>query len=158
MTAEQMWHAYCESSGVSEQTPYSAWAFCGGGAVGDELAQLVLAGTKTATASALLAFELEKEPLPEVGEYSVILFDSGEAAGVICDTKVTLVPFDEVSGAHAYREGEGDRSLAYWKKVHREAFTPDFEAAGKPFDEHGLCVLEEFALLYPAITMQKGRR
>ena len=35
MTAEQMWHAFCESSGVSEQTPYSAWAFCGGGAVGD---------------------------------------------------------------------------------------------------------------------------
>ncbi len=120
-----------ESSGVSEQTPYSAWAFCGGGAVGDELAQLVLAGTKTATASALLAFELEQEPLPKVGEYSVILLDSGEAAGVICDTKVTLVPFDEVSGARAYREGEGDRSLAYWKKVHRKAFTPDFEAAGE---------------------------
>ena len=99
MTAEQMWHAYCESSGVSEQTPYSAWAFCGGGAVGDELAQLVLAGTKTATASALLAFELEQEPLPNVGEYSVILFSSGEAAGVICDTKVTLVPFDEVSAS-----------------------------------------------------------
>ena len=38
MTAEQMWHAYCESSGVSEQTPYSAWAFCGGGAGGDEFA------------------------------------------------------------------------------------------------------------------------
>ena len=82
----------------------------------------------------------------------MILLDSGEAAGVICDTKVTLVPFDEVSGEHACKEGEGDRSLAYWKKVHREAFTPDFEAAGKPFDEHGLCVLEEFALLYPAIT------
>ena len=152
MTAEQMWHAYCESSGVSEQTPYSAWVFCAGGAVGDELAQLVLAGTKTSTASALFAFELEKEQLTKVGEYSVILFSSGEAAGVICDTKVTLVPFDEVSGAHAVREGEGDRSLAYWKKVHREAFTPDFEAAGKPFDEHGLCVLEEFALLYPAIA------
>ena len=152
MTAEQMWHAFCESSGVPEQTPYSAWAFCGGGAVCDELAQLVLAGTKTATASALLAYELEKEPLPETGEYSVILLDNGEAAGVICDTKVTLVPFDEVSGEHACKEGEGDRSLAYWKKVHREAFVPDYEAAGKPFDEHGLCVLEEFELRYPATT------
>jgi len=152
MTAEQMWQAYCESSGVSEQTPYSAWAFCGGGAVGDELAFLVLAGTKTATASALVAFELENEPLPKVGEYSVILLDNGEAAGVICDTKVTLVPFDEVSGEHAFREGEGDRSLAYWQKVHREAFAPDYEAAGKPFDEHGLCVLEEFVLRYPAIA------
>ena len=82
----------------------------------------------------------------------MILLDSGEAAGVICNTKVTLVPFDEVSAEHAFREGEGDRSLAYWKKVHREAFTPDYEAAGKLFDEHGLCVLEEFALLYPAIA------
>ena len=152
MTAEQMWRVFCESSGVPEQTPYSAWAFCGGGAIGDELAQLVLAGTKTATASALLAYELEKEPLPETGEYSVILLDNGEAAGVICDTKVTLVPFDEVSGEHACKEGEGDRSLAYWKKVHREAFVPDYEAAGKPFDEHGLCVLEEFELRYPATT------
>ena len=152
MTAEQMWRAFCESSGVPEQTPYSAWAFCGGGAIGDELARLVLAGTKTATASALLAYELEEEPLPKVGEYSVILFDGGVAAGVICDTKVTLVPFDEVSGEHAWKEGEGDRSLTYWKNAHREAFAPDYEAAGKPFDEHGLCVLEEFALRFPAIT------
>ena len=150
MTAEQMWHAYCESSGVPEKTPYSAWAFCGGGAVGDELAQLVLAGTKTAMANALLAFELEHAALPKVGEYSVILFDCGEAAGIICDTKVTLAPFDKVSGEHAFREGEGDRSLDYWRQVHREAFAPDYEAAGKPFDEHGLCVLEEFELLYPA--------
>ena len=150
MTAEQMWRAFCESSGVPEQTPYSAWAFCGGGAIGDELARLVLAGTKTATASAWISFETEDEPLPKVGEYSVILLSNGEAAGVICDTKVSLVPFDEVSGEHAWKEGEGDRSLAYWKKVHREAFTPDYEAAGKPFDEHGLCVLEEFELLCPS--------
>ena len=75
MTAEQMWHAFCESSGVSEQTPYSAWAFCSGGAVGDELAQLVLAGTKTATASALLAFELEKEPLPKTALTALAVSD-----------------------------------------------------------------------------------
>ena len=90
--------------------------------------------------------------LREEYHQNVILLDNGEAAGVICDTKVTLVPFDEVSGEHAFREGEGDRSLAYWQKVHREAFAPDYEAAGKPFDEHGLCVLEEFVLRYPAIA------
>lgn len=150
MTAEQMWRAFCESSGVPDQTPYTAWAFCGGGAIGDELARLVLTGTKTATASAWIAFETEDEALPKVGEYSVILLSNGETAGIICDTKVSLVPFDEVSDEHAWKEGEGDRSLAYWKKVHREAFAPDYEAAGKPFDEHGLCVLEEFELLCPA--------
>ena len=151
MTAEKMWHDFCAASGLDEKTPYDAWAFCGGGAAGDELAKLVLEGKKTATASAKIAYDLENEPLPESGEYSVILYDSGEAACVIRDTRVTLVPFDEVSSEHAYKEGEGDRSLSYWKAVHREAFTPDYEAAGMPFDERGLCVLEEFERVYPKI-------
>ena len=149
MTAEKMWRDFCEASGIDEKTPYDAWAFCGGGKIGDELAKLVLEGKKTATASAKIAYDLENEPLPENGGFSVILYDSGEAACIIRDTKVTLVSFDEVSPEHAYKEGEGDRSLSYWKAVHREAFAPDYEAAGMPFDERGLCVLEEFERVYP---------
>ena len=119
-----------------------------GGEVGDRLARLVLDGTKTATASAYIAYENENEPIPKVGDYSVVLFDSGEAACVIMTNKVSLVPFDEVSERHAYLEGEGDRSLAYWREVHEEFFIPDYLAAGKPFDKHGLCVLEEFEIVY----------
>ena len=148
MKPDEMWSTFCAASGIDEKTPFEAWAFCGGGAVGDELAGLVLAGKKTATASAKIAFDFENEPLPEEGAYSVILYDSGEAACVIRDTKVTLVSFDEVSQEHTYKEGEGDRSLSYWKVAHREAFTPDYEAAGMPFDERGLCVLEEFECVY----------
>ena len=33
----------------------------------------------------------------------------------------------EVSEEHAYKEGEGDRSLAYWRAVHEEFFTKEFE-------------------------------
>lgn len=43
----------------------------------------------------------------------------------------------------------GDRSLSYWRRVHREAFKPEYLAAGKDFDERDLCVLEEFELVYP---------
>lgn len=57
-------------------------------------------------------------------------------------------PFDCVSPEHAWKEGEGDRSLVYWRSVHRQAFAPDYEAAGAPFDEQGLCVLEEFAVVF----------
>lgn len=146
MKPEEMWNRFTKESGV--QDTYQAWAFCGGGEIGDKLAELVLQGIKTATASAFIAYQTEKEPLPKAGDYSVVLFDSGEAACVIQTHKVTLVPFDQVSPRHAFLEGEGDRSLDYWRKVHEEAFAPDYQAAGLPFDRNGLCVLEEFRVVF----------
>ena len=148
MTAQELWDKYSAYSGVN--APFEAWAFCGGGEVGDRLAGLVLDGIKTATASAYIAFQSENEPLPKVGDHSVILYDNGAAACIIRDVKVSIVPFDEVSERHAYLEGEGDRSLAYWRMVHEEFFTPDYEDAGMPFDRHGLIVLEEFEVVYRA--------
>ena len=153
MTEKEMWRSFCAEANLDPKTPYEAWAFCGGGPFADELAALVLAGTKTATASALIAYGTEGEPLPEPGCYSVILYADGSAAGVIRDTKVSLVPFREVSAEHAYKEGEGTRTLAEWREIHRRFFAPDYQAAGKEFDETGICVLEEFELLYPD---QKG--
>ena len=147
MRPEEMWNRFTMKSGV--QDTYQAWAFCGGGEIGDRLAELVLQGIKTATSSALIAFRTEKEPLSKAGDYSVILFDNGETACVIQTHTVTLVPFDQVSSRHAYLEGEGDRSLEYWRQVHEEAFTPDYQAAGLPFDRKGVCVLEEVQLVFP---------
>lgn len=148
MTGEEMWRSYCRKESLDPNTPHDIWKFCGGGPAADELAELVLEGKKTATASAMIAYEIEKEPIPEVGCYSVVLFDDDRAACVIRDTKVSVVPFDQVSPDHAWKEGEGDRSLAYWRSVHRAFFAPDYEEAGLPFDEHGLCVLEEFAVVF----------
>lgn len=108
----------------------------------------MLAGVKTAASSAKIAYETAGEALPSAGTYSVILFDNDEAACIIRNTKVSVVPFDEVSAEHAAREGEDDRSLEKWREVHRRAFTPDYQAAGRCFDEHGDCVLEEFEVAY----------
>ena len=144
-----MWQAYCCTAKIDISTRHDTWKFCGGGVFADELANLVLAGVKTATASTKLAYELEGEDLPEAGTHSVILFDNEEAACIIRDTKVSVVPFDRVGAEHAYKEGEDDRSLSKWREVHRRAFAPDYQAAGLPFDESGDCVLEEFEVVYP---------
>ncbi len=147
MTGNEMWQAFCHAAKIDENTEHEIWKFCGGGVMGDELAKLVRDGVKTATASAKIAYDTEGEELP--GEdYSVILFDNDEAACVIRNTKVSVVPFDQVSAEHAYKEGEDDRSLQTWREVHRRAFTPDYEAAGLEFDEKGDCVLEEFEVVY----------
>ncbi|MEC6748801.1 ASCH domain-containing protein [Marinilactibacillus sp. XAAS-LB27] len=86
---------------------YEAWAFGDSKEMADELAILVLEGTKTATASNYTMYE-EHEPLPYVGLYNVLLDGSGQAVAVIKTTSVEVMPFDEVSEEQAFLEGEGD--------------------------------------------------
>ncbi|MDE6936253.1 MAG: ASCH domain-containing protein [Oscillospiraceae bacterium] len=47
---------------------------------------------------------------------------SGPLAAIRTE-RVTVLPYRDVGGEHARREGEGDLSLAYWRRV-REAFLP----------------------------------
>jgi len=144
---EQLWADFCRNTGLDPATPYEAWAF---GGAPDKLAQLVLAGVKTATASALELFEAESEPTPQVGDYSVILDAQGQALCVIRTTRVTVVPFPEVSALHAWLEGEGDRTLVYWREVHHEFFTNEYASINRPFREDMPVICEEFEMVYPA--------
>lgn len=145
MTAEELWQAFIREKNIPEE-PYDAWAF---GEQADCLAQLVLRGEKTATASAYPLYELEGEPLPAVGEYSVILDAKDTAVCVIQTTNVTVVPFCDVSAEHAFREGEGDKSLDFWRRGHRRFFTACMEDAGLQFAEDMKVVCEEFVVMYP---------
>lgn len=143
MTAKEMWAAFAESNGIT--AGFEAWAF---GSAADELAALVQKGIKTATASAFPLYEVDGEGLPQVGEYSVILDSKDQAVCVIHTTKVYVVPFTSVSAEHAYKEGEGDRSLAYWRQVHRDCFSEWMGEAGLSFDEETKVVCEEFEVVY----------
>ena len=145
VTAEQMWAEFASGRGLDD-TPYEAWAY-GGDA--DALARLTLAGKKTATSSALPLYRLEGAPLPEAGDYSVILDSRNQAVCVIRTTKVYTVPFDQVSAEQAYREGEGDRSLDYWRRVHEDFFRRELAEAGQTFSPEMPVVCEEFEVVYP---------
>ncbi len=146
MTAPELWAEFTAHSGLDAE--YDAWAF---GDDPDSLAALVLAGVKTATASAFPLYALEGEALPEAGEYSVILDSRGEAACVIRTTAVELVPYRDISPDHAWREGEGDRSLAHWRAVHRAFFTREMAEAGLTFHEDMPVVCERFEVVWPRV-------
>ena len=87
------------------------------------------------------------------GDYSIILNSKDEAVCVIQTTKTSVVPFDEVSEAHAYKEGEGDRSLAYWRAIHEEFFTEEFEETEIEFNGQTRILCEEFKVVYKAIDV-----
>ena len=91
-SVEQLWAAFLEARpGVAGSgDTYSAWHFCDNQADADELAGLVLAGRKRATAGALWSYEAEDEPLPQVGDFSVLTDWSGLARCVILTVTVEV--------------------------------------------------------------------
>lgn len=146
LAVEAFWRGFAEATGVD--SPYEAWAF-GGDATPDlatELGLLVRDGPKRATTGLLASYEAEGEPLPVVGSYSVILDGAGEPLCIIRTTRVDTKAFGAVDEEFAWVEGEGDRSLGYWRAAHVRFF----EAEGTPVGDEDLVVLERFDLVWPA--------
>ncbi len=139
MTAEALWR----QAGLTGT--YEAWSF---GDAPDKLAALVKNGVKTATCSAYDVYRTEGEPVPIAGDYSVILDSNGEAVCIVKTTRVYVTAFNQVSQEHAYKEGEGDRSLEYWRKVHTDFLTRELAKIDNIFSEHTPVVCEEFELVY----------
>ena len=144
-TPTELWDRFLAGNNLSGCS-YDSWAF---GIEPDLLAHLVATGQKTATSSALPLYEIAGEPIPEVDdEYSIILDSKGNAVCIIKTTKVEIVPFNKITEMHAQKEGEGDKSLDYWKKVHQDFFTNEMKNAGLEFTPNMKVVFEEFEVVF----------
>lgn len=141
--------------GVNDSLPPPAWSFGATASQADRLLALVLEGTKTATASALWDYEAQEQDVPEPGGLSIVLDGAGRPRALIVTTGVRVVPFREVDAEHAAAEGEGDRSLRYWRESHRRFFT-EHAAHDAGFSDDMPVVLERFEVLVPTRTGRRG--
>lgn len=144
MTGIELWNEFRKKKNIAE-CKYDMWAF---GTEADDLSDLVAKGEKCATSSAYPLYQLEGEALPQAGDYNVILNSKEEAVCIIQITKVYVVPFSEVTAEHAYKEGEGDKSLEFWRKTHAVFFSECLQEAGVTFTENMKVVCEEFSVVY----------
>ena len=110
-----------------------------------ELGPLVRDGPKRATAGLVSEYADGSEPMPAAGEYSVILDGDGAPLCVIRTTAVEMRRFGDVDEQFAWTEGEGDRSLAYWRDAHIQFFA----SIGAPVSDDTELVLERFDLVWP---------
>ena len=114
-----------------------SFAFGDSPALADELLELVLRGTKTATCST------EDEPnISTPGERWIVLDGQRNPRCVIESVEVAFRRYHEVDAKFAFDEGEGDRSLDYWREAHRRYFG----RAGK-FSEDMILMCERFRLV-----------
>lgn len=91
----------------------------------DELFDLVAAGKKRATCS----LYYDDKSLSRVGEINII-YNSKNQQIKIKITDVRTARFCDIDESWAIKEGEGDLSLEYWRRVHKKFFKnikPDFK-------------------------------
>jgi len=131
--------------------PCSAWAFGDNPALADELGALVVEGRKTATASLEQEYEpAVDEPLPREGDLSVILGGDDKPLCIIETTEIRILPFGQVDPQFAYDEGEGDRSLAFWRSEHITYFNRVCARIGCTLSEDLPVVCERFRVVFRA--------
>lgn len=143
------WQAFAQTQ-PEDPTPrfLEAFHFDDNQPSADELAALVLAGRKRATAGLRWSFEHAGARLPEPGMLSVVTTFDGTPVGVIETVRLDIVPFEEVSEEFAATEGEGDGSLAYWRSAHEAYFGRECRRIGRTPDPRMPVVCERFRLVY----------
>ncbi|MGR5175126.1 ASCH domain-containing protein [Vibrio parahaemolyticus] len=123
--------------------------FCADEYNANECARLINIGVKTASCSLKAAYDIEQEPLPEVGRLSVVLDWKQNPVCIIQLTSVEVSPFDQVTDEFAYAEGEGDRSYSWWRQAHLKFFNEYAAYLNIAFSEQDELVLERFEKVFP---------
>ena len=145
---ESFWHGLRSADPTLPETAPDAWAFGATRAQADNLLALVLDGIKTGTASSLWDYEATGDPLPAVGDLSILLDGEGRPRALIETTDVRVMSFDAVPAEHAFAEGEGDLTLPHWRTVH-ERFWREHSESPRGFEPDMPVVCERFRLRYP---------
>src|SRR5688500_12076467 len=149
-SVENYWQEFLEAApDVAPDTPYQVWYFGSTDEQARELAELVVAGKKTATASQLETNRLQPEKAPIDNCHSVVTDFEGKPMCIIQTTEIRHLPFGEVDAEFAYDEGEGDQTLDSWRRGHREYFAREAAELGFAFDEDSIICCERFKLLFP---------
>lgn len=149
------WQAFLAATGAGADTYYVA-AFGDGAALADELAALVLAGTKRATTSLLRDIVVAGDPMPKVGDHVVVVDGAGTPRCIWRTTDVAIKPLIEVDDAFAWDEGEGDRTRAAWLALHRRYFARQAQREGFAFDDSIEAVFERFTIVWPPEVADKA--
>ena len=124
------------------------WGFGDSPELADELGALVKQGIKTATADLVWVVEFERRSIPKAGNYSVILDGAGDPLCIIQTTAVSIRPYEDVPPEFAYDEGEGDRSLEYWRQAHWSYFSRRCVDIGRKPSLTMPVICEHFRLVY----------
>lgn len=147
--AEKMWREFLkiadDNSLKKDEFNYKCIQF---GKSHNELGELIRLGIKKATTSLKYLYEIENERYPQIGDYNIVLNSEEEAICIIKIIDVKSLNFCDVNENFAKLEGEGDKTLMYWNRVHKAFFEEELVEYKKEFAEDMEVILEKFLVVY----------
>ncbi|MBT8299223.1 MAG: ASCH domain-containing protein [Maribacter sp.] len=148
-SARNMWGDYLDKhlEDAFAEAPKTVH-FCDNEKDANECAKLVKKGIKRTTSHSLLGLQYRKEPLPKVGDFTVVTNWEGKAQCIVRTTAVKFKPFFSIDAEYAKLEGEGDKSLDYWKKTHWEYYERELAPFNRVPRESMIIVCEEFEKVF----------
>ena len=148
-SARNMWGDYLDNhlEDAFAEAPKTVH-FCDNEKDANECAKLVKKGIKKTTSHSLLGLQYRKEPLPKVGDFTVVTNWEGKAQCIVRTIGVKFKPFFSIDEAYAKLEGEGDKSLEYWKKTHWEHYERELEPFNRVPRDSMIIVCEEFEKVF----------
>lgn len=145
----KMWEDFTGLNPGFGDNSYTSWYFCNTENCANKLAELVKKGIKKGTTSLFYWYEKGEENLPKVNQFSIVTNWNGIARCIIRTKMIYILPFKKFTEELAFIEGEGDKSLEYWRKVHKEYFTEELRNQPVKFTENLKILFEEFEPVYP---------
>ena len=133
---------------AQQYTQFAADYFCANEESANVCAELIVKGEKRATCSMDYWYSVVGELRPQVGALLVVTRWDGEPVCVVETTSVTTCRYCDVTEEFAAAEGEGDKSLRWWKEAHWDFFSAECKDQGMEPSEEMLLVLEHFDVVY----------
>ncbi|MEF1311253.1 ASCH domain-containing protein [Vibrio mytili] len=133
---------------AQKYTSFSADYFCADEYNANVCADLIVRGEKRASCSMAYWYSNKGEVMPEVGHLQVVTDWDGNPRCIIEITSVSQCKFREVTAEFAAEEGEGDKSLKWWREAHWQFFSQECEELDIEPTEDMLLVLEHFKVVY----------
>ncbi len=144
---EAFWRAFFDATGTPDQR-WDVVSF-GDETMEDELAGLVVAGTKRATGMLLRDVEVVGYAMPAPGSLWVVTDASNTPRCVCRTTEVRVGPLSSVDAQFAWDEGEGDRTLEDWLDGHTRYFQRQAAREGFEFSPDIPMIFERFEVVWP---------
>ena len=145
---DAFWQDFCRYAGLDHDN-YVVGSFGDSPEMATELADLVIAGIKRATASLVRDYRGDREPMPQPGDFVMMLDGEGQPRFIWRTTEIKIKPLSEVDEAFAWDEGEGDRTRDWWVAAHRRYFARQAAREGFELDDEILTVFERFEVVWP---------
>ena len=150
-SVDRYWEQYLASLPPGTQRPSGHAGTAAFGITEDdarEIAPLVRSGTKTASGGLEWSNEFDGLRGSQPGDLWIVIAGPDEPVCIIETTEVRVFPYDEVPEEYAWEGGEGDRTMADWRRMYWEYIVSECRRIGREPDRKAPLAMERFRVVF----------